>query len=244
MTPSQKISGFEGLIEANIKPRVVTYYFVTEDDLKNMRGKNILSDIFLLATSILFGAFITTFITRYAAQSLSIKNLYFLEVFQWIFLIFALIFMGFAVGFLISAYNSINNIKKTSLEKDTSIKENYKVNKFIARITPSSVDQGAEYTTKIEFDGKVQNGFFDNYVKHEDSDWNTWNWDRQTLKNSGHTTAGELHGNILIQHAYTFSTKDWPKGKYKIYVRLYDHLVPGEFSRIKIAEEVRDFQVN
>ena len=114
---------------------------------------------------------------------------------------------------------------------------------FESEIKPSTVKQGEIYSTRVKFRGNVINGFFDNYVKHLESTWDTWNWDKETLKNTGHTAAGELHGIVDIERNYDWPTTNWPKGKYKIYVRLYDHLVPGKIGRIRVIEQVHDFEI-
>jgi len=114
---------------------------------------------------------------------------------------------------------------------------------FESAIIPSIAKQGENYRTRVKFIGKVLNGFFDNYVKHVESNWDTWNWDKKTLNNTGHSASGELHGNVDTEREYEWPTTNWPKGKYKIYVRLYDHLVPGEVGRIRLAEQAHDFEV-
>ena len=114
---------------------------------------------------------------------------------------------------------------------------------LISNITPKSVKQGEKYATKVQFKGRLKNGFFDNLVRHLDSKWKTWNWDKGTLINSGHTTPGELHGDVDIEREYTWPTNKWPKGKYKIFVRVYDHLTPGEIGRVNLIENIHDFEV-
>ena len=114
---------------------------------------------------------------------------------------------------------------------------------YDADISPKKVRLGERYKTKVKFKGRVRNGFFDNYVKHLDSKWDTWNWDNNTLKDSAHTTAGELHGDVDIESEYEWSTENWPKGKFKIYVRLYDHITPGEIGRVRLLEKVHYLEV-
>lgn len=134
------------------------------------------------------------------------------------------------------------NFRKCYKELLNYIMENY-TTEFKSSITPKTVKKGEHYTTKVYFKGKVKNGFFDNYVKHLESPWDRWNWDPGTLKRINRKAAGELHGIIAVKNEYTWSTVDWPKGKFNIYVRLYDHLVPGEIGRVRVAEEVHEFEV-
>ncbi|MBN2236731.1 MAG: toll/interleukin-1 receptor domain-containing protein [Bacteroidales bacterium] len=114
---------------------------------------------------------------------------------------------------------------------------------YDSEISPSVVRQGESYTTKVKFKGIVENGFFDIFVKHQDSDWKKWNWDNSTLKNLVPTNGGELHGEVEVEKKYTWSTEYWPVGKYKIYTRLYDHLIIGARGRFYLAEKVHNFEV-
>lgn len=110
-------------------------------------------------------------------------------------------------------------------------------------ITPLRIPKGSNYITKVHFRGIVKNGFFDNYVKHLTSDFKRWNVDRETLPVGRATDPGTLHGSVEISTEYTHSTKDWPIGKYKIYVRLYDHLTPGETARIIVDENIHEIEI-
>lgn len=110
-------------------------------------------------------------------------------------------------------------------------------------ISPKKVKQGGDYTTKVHFIGNVRNAFFDNYVTHLDSGWQTWNWDPKTLKNGRASTSGQLHGRVDKKSQYTYSTSGWPIGKYKIYTRVYEHPVPGERTRYVIIEDRHNFEV-
>lgn len=116
-------------------------------------------------------------------------------------------------------------------------------------LSPVSVNVGDSYTTTVTFRGSVVNGFFDNHVVHLGSDFRTWNWDPETIpaelgrKAPSHLAAGTLNGNIDISKSYTHSTRGWPRGPYKIFVRLYSHPVPGEPGRSLVAENEHDFEV-
>jgi hypothetical protein len=129
------------------------------------------------------------------------------------------------------------------LELIERLKELFIDIKFDAHILPEKVKQGESYTTKVYFKGRVRNAFFDNFVEHIESGFHQWNWDRNTLKNLRGTSPGELHGDVEIKRTYKWSTTNWPIGKYKIYTRLYDHMVPGEKGRIILVEKVHHFEV-
>lgn len=112
-----------------------------------------------------------------------------------------------------------------------------------SEITPLKIPKGTNYKTKVNFRGIVKNGFFDNYVKHIGSDFYRWNVDKETLPATKPTDPGTLHGSVEINKEYYNSTKDWPIGRYKIYVRIYDHLTPGETARIIVAENIHEIEI-
>ena len=120
---------------------------------------------------------------------------------------------------------------------------------FESSISPARVASGDVYTTNVAFSGSVLNGFFDNYVVHLESNFRTWNWDPETIPpEPGHrvpsnTTPGVLNGVLDITKSYSYATKGWPMGKYKIYVRLYSHPTPGAPGRSAVAENEHDFEV-
>lgn len=110
-------------------------------------------------------------------------------------------------------------------------------------ISPEKIIQGEKYTTKVSFKGKLKHGFFDNLVRHQDSVWKIWNWDSETLPNSSPINGGKLEGDINIEKQYTHSTKNWPKGRHTIYVRVYDHPIIGEKGRNVIAENIHEIEI-
>jgi len=115
---------------------------------------------------------------------------------------------------------------------------------FQSRITPQLLRAGARYTTVAEFKGDVRHGFFDNRVVHLDSDFRRWNPDPETFKRrpgmiSG-VTPGILNGNVDVRREYSHDTAGWPTGRYKIYVRLYSHLEPGQKGRQLVAQNEHD----
>ncbi len=112
-----------------------------------------------------------------------------------------------------------------------------------SNISPSRVQRGAVYTTNVHFKGTLKNGFFDNYVQHLSSSFVRWNVDKETLPITKGTDPGTLHGSIDLTKKYSHSTKDWPIGKYKIHVRVYDHPTPGETGRIIVDENIHEIEI-
>ena len=108
----------EGLIEAEIRPRRETYYLVTEENIKSIRGKNILTDIFIVLSSVFWGAYFSVLISRKASYNLSKDTLQALDIYQNVFLIASLILTIIAVIFLVLTYLGISSIKKMSMNYD------------------------------------------------------------------------------------------------------------------------------
>ena len=109
-----------GLVLSNIVPREETYYLVTDDRLRNIKGKNILSDIFMWIASLFGGAFFSVLITRLISLNINQESLQILTVFQWVFLVASIFFLLFAVIFLRSTKNEIESITKTKLEIEST----------------------------------------------------------------------------------------------------------------------------
>jgi hypothetical protein len=116
---------------------------------------------------------------------------------------------------------------------------------FQSRIEPAIVPAGKAYTTFVEFKGTVRHGFFDNRIIHLDSSFQTWNPDPITLPQiqgvQSSITPGTLDGEVEVRREYSHRTTGWPKGRYKISVRLYSHIKPGERGRQMITEQSHDF---
>lgn len=141
-----------------------------------------------------------------------------------------------SVSFRKSYLELINHIIKYSVQLgDGTVMD--------SSVTPLKISQGSNYITKVNFRGTLKNGFFDNYIKHSSSNFYRWNVDKETLPVSKPTDPGTLHGSVEISREYSHSTKDWPIGKYKIFVRTYDHLTPGETARIIVAENVHEIEI-
>jgi len=115
-----KISDSKGFVEATIIPRKDTYYLVTDENLKNIKGKNVLTDLFVLIASILWGAFFSVKITIEASSNIVVETEKTLLIYQGVFFVTGIIFTILASLFIILAYRGIEGIKKTSLPSDES----------------------------------------------------------------------------------------------------------------------------
>ena len=113
--PELKITSTDGLIESNIKPRKEIYYLVTEENIKNINGKNILSDVFTFIASVLWGAYFSVTITINASEKLAEIIYSTLKIYQSVFLYVAILVTLLAVFFHFLTYRGIDSIKKSTL---------------------------------------------------------------------------------------------------------------------------------
>ena len=104
-----------GLIQVRIQPRTETYYLVTQDNLTSIMEKNILTDVFTLVASLLWGAFFSVLISLGASQNLEDTTKQALEVYKTVFLWLGVVFSSLAVFFLIMTNMRIQSLKKFKL---------------------------------------------------------------------------------------------------------------------------------
>lgn len=100
------------LIAATIRPREETYYLVTEDTLNGIKEKSLASDIFMLITSLLFGAFFSVLITLKASMNLPAQTVSSLNIYQWAFFGFGVLFLVLTIVNIIMKYRTIGRITK------------------------------------------------------------------------------------------------------------------------------------
>lgn len=113
-----------GLIVAKIIPRTETYYLVTQENLSGIVEKNILTDVFTLIASLLWGAFFSVLISLKASSNLPDAIKQALGIYQSVFLGSALGFSLLAALFLIMTHMRIKSLKKLKLTANTDPKSN------------------------------------------------------------------------------------------------------------------------
>jgi len=109
-----KINTEENLIETNIYPRLETYYLVTDNNLKNIREKNVLADIFMLITSLSWGSFFSLYIA-FITNMISKEHLDVIIIYRNLFLVFSLLFSFITIWFFCSSYNEIRSVKSQTI---------------------------------------------------------------------------------------------------------------------------------
>ncbi len=122
-----KIAGRDDLVKADIRPKIETYFLVTEDTLKSITGKNLLTDVFFLIASLLWGAYVSVVISTSTSINIPVTTMIALETYQKVFIVCAIAVSMLAVVFLIITYKGISRIRKSSLpdtETATAVGEN------------------------------------------------------------------------------------------------------------------------
>lgn len=161
-----KITSASGLISATIKTREETYYLVTDSNLKEIKGKNSFSSIFVFLDSILWGAFFSNLITLNAGVDLKPETITVLNTTLWVFLGFGIVFLLLVGYFMFASFKSIKDIKSTgevileSLENEklTIIKAQYGANGVF-------IDLASELNKLIKDNKLVYNGKYNDIIK-------------------------------------------------------------------------------
>ena len=113
----QTISGGLDLITATIVPREITFYFVTEENLNNIKEKSLLADVLMLLTSILLAAFFSTVITMGAiGASTDAGVMSTLTTYKWVLLSLGGIFLLLTIYFLCTARKAIKRITQSEVK--------------------------------------------------------------------------------------------------------------------------------
>ena len=112
--PNVKIARTEELIKIDILPRTETYFLVTEDNLKGLSGKNILTDIFILIASLFWGAYFSVIIAMKASSTVAEATSKVLITYKNVFLGAGFGFTLLALLFLYITYSGIQDIKKST----------------------------------------------------------------------------------------------------------------------------------
>jgi len=111
-----QITSPDGLIESKIIPKKVIFYLVTNDNLNTIKSKSILSDIFTLLASLMWGAYLSVMITLKISFESSDKEQIILETLQNVFLWSGILFTVLALVFIIWSFIVLKQIKRNELK--------------------------------------------------------------------------------------------------------------------------------
>lgn len=112
------------LVRQSIFQREEEYYLITKNEINNISSDKKLSDIFILISSLLIGAFFSVIIGKTSSINMAteVKNI--LSVYQWVFLAFGLLFSLLAAIYWYKTKKSVNAITSSGQLKLNISKQN------------------------------------------------------------------------------------------------------------------------
>ncbi|MCT4698229.1 hypothetical protein [Tenacibaculum haliotis] len=113
-----KLGETGGLVESKIVPKKVTFYLVTNDNLNSIKSKSILSDVFTLLASLMWGAYLSVTISQKITLEPMEKEKVILETLQDVFLYCGILFTILTIVFIIWNFTILQNIKRNELKLD------------------------------------------------------------------------------------------------------------------------------
>ena len=108
------------LIQSKIVPKKVVFYLVTNDNLNSIKSKSILSDLFTLLTSLMWGSYLSIVIAQKITLEPKEKEIVILETLQDVFLYSAILFSILTIIFIIWNFSVIYDIKRNKVKLDGS----------------------------------------------------------------------------------------------------------------------------
>ena len=118
------LSDNPGLITATIKPKSQTFHLVTDETLSAIREKSTISDILMLITSLLFGAFFSVLIALKTSVNLPEETIQSLTIYQWVFFSFCFLFLVMTIIMILLGRKIITQIQnpETTLTTTPGVK--------------------------------------------------------------------------------------------------------------------------
>ncbi|WP_370425275.1 hypothetical protein [Tenacibaculum dicentrarchi] len=115
-----KLGETGGLIQSKIVPKKVIFYLVTNEDLNSIKSKSILSDVFTLLASLMWGAYLSVTISQKITLEPMEKEKVILETLQNVFLYSGILFSILTIIFIIWNFTILRDIKRNELKLDGS----------------------------------------------------------------------------------------------------------------------------
>jgi hypothetical protein len=113
-----KLGETGALVQSKIVPKKVTFYLVTNDNLNSIKSKSILSDVFTLLASLMWGAYLSVTISQKITLEPMEKEKVILETLQDVFLYCGILFTILTIFFIIWNFTILQNIKRNELKLD------------------------------------------------------------------------------------------------------------------------------
>lgn len=119
-----KFGDSDGLVLGKIVPKTVTFYLVTNDNLNAIRSKSVLSDIFTLLASLMWGAYFSVYITKKITLEPLEKELVIIDTLKSVFLIAGILFTILTIVFFVWNFNILKNIKRNEVKLGSPKEQN------------------------------------------------------------------------------------------------------------------------
>lgn len=100
-----------GLVTTTITPKQQIYYLVTDETLISIKEKNTASELLMLVTSLLFGAFFSVLITIEVSIGLPDETKTSLEIYKYVFFGFGCLFCLMTIYTSLKGNSVLKNIK-------------------------------------------------------------------------------------------------------------------------------------
>lgn len=104
--------GENSLVANEVIPRQDTHYLVTKQELKSLRDRGFMTEIFLFFASLASGVFISTWLTLESSDKLPPETVSTLFVYKNVSLLVGAIFFGFTVFLFLRSKNQIEGIEQ------------------------------------------------------------------------------------------------------------------------------------
>jgi hypothetical protein len=108
-----------GLITATITPKQQIYHLVTEETLSAIKEKSIATELLMLVTSLLFGAFFSVLITIQVSIGLPDETRATLAIYKYVFLGFGCLFFSMTIYNFAMGNSILKNIKASEASLST-----------------------------------------------------------------------------------------------------------------------------
>lgn len=115
-----QITSSEGLIKSEIIPKKVVFYLVTDDNLKMIKSKSILAEVFGLIASLMWGTYFSIMTTLKISFGLNDNEKVILETLQNVFLWTGILFTALTLVFIVWNFGVLKQIKRNELEVDNT----------------------------------------------------------------------------------------------------------------------------
>ncbi len=132
-----------GDLNTEIQPREITFYLVTVEQLNAIKTKSLFVDLFMLLTSLLFGAFVSTVIGLASRVALRPDVVALLETYETVFLVSGILFDRSRFACTCGAGAIFARSRRAGLFESAAVKPNTGVQRMSLRATADAESFGS-----------------------------------------------------------------------------------------------------